>query len=340
MNNGPNLRDIARHNKVSVSTVSRALRNHPAIPQQTRDRIVASAKELGYRPNPLIGALMSNVRARKSISIANLACLYKEESDSSFSATLKQFLIGVDLGAERLGYHMSHFRLADYEAKPSTLFRIWKARGIRGVILFNYRPKKELDVPWNDYSWVVSGSVTHAPDLPRVGNEIYQIVKMAIKETASRGYSRPALVVPLKGGSRHGFRWAGAFSANLLKYGACDESPLIYSGDWNSGNFQSWIKKVKPDVALSMSDEVYHWLQGCGIRIPTDLGFVHLVANSSKIDAVAGVRQDFIQTGVKAVACLDSQLRNNEVGVPQIVTTTTLTGIWQSGQTLASQIRF
>lgn len=52
--------DIARLVGVSQSTVSRILNNSPVawpVSEKTREQIVAAAKELGYRPNPLARAL-------------------------------------------------------------------------------------------------------------------------------------------------------------------------------------------------------------------------------------------------------------------------------------------
>src|SRR5690625_7917766 len=54
------LRDIARACGVSVSTVSRALANNPAIAKKTRETIQAIAKELDYRPNAQARALKSS----------------------------------------------------------------------------------------------------------------------------------------------------------------------------------------------------------------------------------------------------------------------------------------
>jgi LacI family transcriptional regulator len=45
------MKDIARDLGVSTVTVSKALRNHPDISKQTRQRVVDRVKELNYRPN-------------------------------------------------------------------------------------------------------------------------------------------------------------------------------------------------------------------------------------------------------------------------------------------------
>ena len=47
------IKDLAAKLNISVSTVSRALKDNPEISQQTRKTVQALAKELGYKPNPI-----------------------------------------------------------------------------------------------------------------------------------------------------------------------------------------------------------------------------------------------------------------------------------------------
>ena len=47
----PTVKEIALRLNVSVSTVSRALSNHPRIGLRTKMRVQALAKELNYEPN-------------------------------------------------------------------------------------------------------------------------------------------------------------------------------------------------------------------------------------------------------------------------------------------------
>src|SRR5258708_3707224 len=53
------LQDIAEKAGFSKATVSLALRNHASIPEPTRELIQTLAAEMGYRPNPLVSALMT-----------------------------------------------------------------------------------------------------------------------------------------------------------------------------------------------------------------------------------------------------------------------------------------
>ena len=45
------MKDIAKDLGVSVITISKVLRDHPDIGDNTRERVLARIKELDYRPN-------------------------------------------------------------------------------------------------------------------------------------------------------------------------------------------------------------------------------------------------------------------------------------------------
>ena len=51
------IHDVARRAEVSVGTVSKALNSKGRLRQETRDRIIAAAKDLGFRPNDLAQSL-------------------------------------------------------------------------------------------------------------------------------------------------------------------------------------------------------------------------------------------------------------------------------------------
>jgi LacI family transcriptional regulator len=53
----PTIRDVARLSGVSVGTASKALNNSGSLRQETRDRVIAIAREVGYRPNDLATSL-------------------------------------------------------------------------------------------------------------------------------------------------------------------------------------------------------------------------------------------------------------------------------------------
>ena len=63
MNSAPRhpltLRDVSQASGVSEMTVSRVLRNRGDVSQNTRDKVLLVAKQLGYVPNKIAGALAS-----------------------------------------------------------------------------------------------------------------------------------------------------------------------------------------------------------------------------------------------------------------------------------------
>ena len=53
------MKDIARELGVSVVTVSKALRNHDDISEETRARVLQRMRDLNYRPNLAARALVT-----------------------------------------------------------------------------------------------------------------------------------------------------------------------------------------------------------------------------------------------------------------------------------------
>jgi len=54
---GPTIRDVARLAEVSIGTASKALNANGRLRQETRDRVMRIAREIGYRPNDLAQSL-------------------------------------------------------------------------------------------------------------------------------------------------------------------------------------------------------------------------------------------------------------------------------------------
>lgn len=76
MNAALTMQDVARASGYSRAAVSMALRGDRSIPEATRNRIRAVADRLGYRPSPLVAALMSRRRKGRTVSGATTAIAY------------------------------------------------------------------------------------------------------------------------------------------------------------------------------------------------------------------------------------------------------------------------
>lgn len=89
------IKDIAKELGVSPSTVSRALKDHPDIGQETKDRINELAKKLNYQPNTVALSLRQSKTNTLGVIIPEIAHFF-------FSAVIS----GIEDIAHDAGYHV------------------------------------------------------------------------------------------------------------------------------------------------------------------------------------------------------------------------------------------
>ncbi|MFN3147139.1 MAG: LacI family DNA-binding transcriptional regulator [Paracoccaceae bacterium] len=117
------LKDVSEASGVSEMTVSRVLRNRGDVSEATRDRVIAAAKELGYVPNKIAGALASQRVNLVAVIIPSLSNLVFPEVMTGISQVLD-----------------------DTPLQP-----------VVGVT--QYKPEKEEDVLYEMLSWRPSGVI-------------------------------------------------------------------------------------------------------------------------------------------------------------------------------------
>ena len=133
------IKDIAHDLHFSVSTVSRALQNHPDISEETKRIIVNYAREHHYRPNQMA----SSLRTQKITTIG----LILPELTSYFFSTI---LEGVEKAANVAGYNVLIARTKeDPEHEKQCLQMLDNAR-VAGIIAcptkrtFDFRPYEDM----------------------------------------------------------------------------------------------------------------------------------------------------------------------------------------------------
>src|SRR5690349_12555998 len=84
------MKDIARDLGVSVVTVSKVLRNHSDISEETRERVLARIKELDYRPNIAARSLVTGRTYLIGLVVPSLLHPFFAEIAKSLSETLRQ----------------------------------------------------------------------------------------------------------------------------------------------------------------------------------------------------------------------------------------------------------
>lgn len=128
------LRDVSEASGVSEMTVSRVLRNRGDVSDATRERVLKAAKDLGYVPNNIAGALASQRVKLVAVIIPSLSNLVYPDVLTGISAELEdtglQPVVGVTNYAaeaeEKVLYEMLSWRpsgviLAGLEHTPAAL---------------------------------------------------------------------------------------------------------------------------------------------------------------------------------------------------------------------------
>jgi len=84
------MKDIARELGVSVVTVSKVIRNHTDIGEETRQRVLKRVKELNYQPNPAARALVTGKTYTAGLIVPDLMHPFFAEVATGLSNTLRR----------------------------------------------------------------------------------------------------------------------------------------------------------------------------------------------------------------------------------------------------------
>jgi LacI family transcriptional regulator len=333
------LQDIADKAGVSRATVSLALRNHPSIPLPTRERIQNLAKELGYRPNPLVAALMTYQRTTKAVKATGttLAFVSKFSRHDAWQTYLSPDLItGAAQAAERQGYRLEEFWMGELGMSNERFWRMLYQRGISGMIIAPLPAAHgHLRFEWSRFSSVTIGYSLTRPILHRVSTNRYQAMLMAFRRLRRMGYRRLGLALDINQDVRVDHQWAAAFLWEQGKLRAQHRTRLflVQNRDWTQAKFSEWFENNLPDVILGYDPTVITWLKALRKRVPEDVGFVHLW-NPDQSGKYAGLYHDPPAIGTAAAEFLIALLQRNERGVPKTSQTILLNATWVNGASL------
>jgi LacI family transcriptional regulator len=121
---GVNLKRLSEELGLSISSVSKALRDSYEISAETKKRVLAMAEKLNYQPNPFARGL----RKRKSVTIA---VVIPEIANNFFALAID----GIQLIAQQKGYHvLTYLTHEDALVEESTVKHLQGGR-VDGVII-------------------------------------------------------------------------------------------------------------------------------------------------------------------------------------------------------------
>ena len=336
------LQDIADRAGVHRSTVSLALRDHPRISRDVRDRVQAIARELDYRINPLVAALMQSRRSgrtTKDIVLAFVTSYPTRDGWRPAQHNRPDFFPGAEARARDFGYRLEPFWCKEPGVSPRRFCDILANRGITGMIVGRLPPGlRSLELDWSRFSCVALGMTLREPRLHHVTENHFSTVAQAMRRCLERGYKRVGFVFSEADDSpRVGDRWLGAFLRNQLAWPKQDRVALCPGNPVDEAGFSTWMREERPDAILATHTRpVLAWLERLRLRVPDDVGIIDL--ENRPDSPCAGIHYDPAKIGALAVEMLVGLMHRNETGVPEDPHEVLLNGHWREGSTLPGRV--
>ncbi len=271
----PSMYDVARLAGVSQTTVSFVVNNRPNanIPEETRERIWAAVKELGWRPNAMARSLSS----RRSHTIGFLS---DEIATTPFAAQIIQGAQDAAWAARTMLLLVNTGSNADLEHAALEMMLERQVEGIICATMY-HRP---VHVPENISNIPIVLLDCYAEDhsLPSVVPDEVQGARTATEVLLQHGHRRIGFInnihpIPATSGRLEGYRQA------LASYGVrFDEALVVNQISTAAGGYDGALALMnlpEPPTALfcfndRMAMGAYDALRKLNLRIPDDVSVI------------------------------------------------------------------
>ncbi|MFK4089507.1 LacI family DNA-binding transcriptional regulator [Kribbella sp. NPDC020789] len=323
----PTIADIATRAGVSTGAVSYALNGRPGVSPTTRDKILAIAAEIGWRPSVAARSLTGARVHAVGLILARPARVLGMEP------FFMQFISGVEsvLSANRTALLLQV--VPDHDAADEAVRFWWAERRIDGVLVTDLwaddqRPAllAELGVPA-----VIVGSPRDGLDLPAVWSDDAAAIDSAVDYLVTIGHRRIARVAGLPSLEHTQIRTA-AFQAAAERHGL--ESAPVISTDytWEEGaqatrklltsadrpTAITYDNDVMAVAALSVAHEL-------GISVPGQLSIV--AGDDSQLclvqhPSVTALARDIVDYGARAAQAMLDLVADGVTEAQQVPTAT------------------
>lgn len=309
------LKDVAKAAGMSVSAVSYALRGAANIPVETAVRVRAVAERLGYRPNARVGELMAHIRRARPLSGAEPLAFVHLDGDRE-SAEAGGFARYVEQAArahaERRGYRLDSFWLADVAGNARRLGGILAARGISGVLFAptTRAARIETDWPWDEFATAAVG-MSELGVLPaRAAHHHYEAMRETITRMAATGAKRVVAAVEAATNERAHRGWQAAW----MTYGGAGAARRLWLHRGQPADeLKAWVGQIAPDAIIGDGVGVVREMRRYVPGVPVERC---AVLSWSRGVEFAGIDQGYDAIAAHAVDLVVTQLQRNERGLP------------------------
>jgi len=302
-----NLKRLAKELNLAISTVSRALSDSHEVSSETRERVRALAKKLGFQPNPHASSLRQN----KSKTIA---VVIPEIENHFFS----QVLNGVESVAQEKGYHVLIYLTHEDYNKEKSILQLLRNGRVDGLMISvsnttsNYEHLetcREAGIPMVSFD-----RIDETTDVPKIITDDAAIAFKATEHLVKNGCRRIAFLSMSDKLSISGGR-VGGYTKALEKHGLSKYKQVVECGTDDKQNEQE-IRKLlqqqpRPDGIFAAIEKfainTYEICRELHITIPQQLkviGFSNLPAAALLDPPLTTIVQPAYEIGKESAAIL------------------------------------
>lgn len=335
-----NMREVAARAGVSHITVSRALRNDTRVAAETRARVLAAAKELGYKPNPLVNAYAAHIRRSRGIAPScNLGWLSAtpERHKAGHFAWVRPYLRGAVERATALGFALET-DLEVFGLSAAGVARLLRARGIRGMLLPYVHYFGEHLAATPHCAAVSIGNRAGGPPMHTVRPNAFENTRLALETLRARGFRRIGFCENNYSSQQGRGLYEAAFLYEQERLPQRQRVPVLTGlqvepmPEVCERRFRDWFLRYRPDAIVTTFLHVRGWLAQMGVTVPGEVSLAHLAISEEETDW-AGINVGARELGSAAVDLLAAHISRNEYGVPDHPKHLSLIGWWQDGAT-------
>ncbi len=338
MSRAPTITSLARQLRLSVATVSEALRDMPRVNPATRERVQRAAQDAGYQPNPLISAALSAVRRGVQQRYRGTLALVDTEVDGRAELMLfhREIVAGAKARALSLGFNTELFWIGPSRRALShaRLQGVLAARGITGAVLLPFNPSQDLsDMNLSRLAVVQMDHCLIQPQLHTILPDHYVSMMHALERLTQRGYRRIGLCLDERKDTRLMKKWSAGFLAFFRGYTGDTGIPVLLEPGLSRDHFLTWYRRHRPDIVVGHQQVMVQWLQEAGVRVPEQVGYLNL-NYTERTGPCAGLDLQPRNLGAAAVETVVAMILRLECGIPGSPQTITLEARWVEGPTI------
>ncbi len=306
----PTLADVAQSAGVSMMTASRALNGRSGVAQNTKKRVLAKARELGYVANMSARSLVGGRMNVLGLVVPDLVTQFVGEVAASSSEA-----------AEKLGFDLLIYTTSRKVDLESARIKVLKNGLVDGILAILPRNPANIlgDLTNSGMPVVIIDSRGSSINLPTIAVENYNGARYAVEHLIALGHKRIGFLAGAEDVECSKDRLRG-YREGLLNAGLAFDQNLVRPGNFRQPTgFQAALELLRlpnPPTAIFAANDLTAFgameaIKEVGLRVPHDvsvIGFDDIQMATQVHPALTTVKQPLHQMGISAVNLLVSMI--------------------------------